>query len=151
MLTVSGLTTSYGSTSAVLDHVDLEVPDGEVVAVLGSNGAGKSTLLRAISGTLPMHGGTVHEGNIELDGKPLHRKPADITRAGVVQAPEGRQVFARMSVEENLRVGGLSPRLAVRRPASGSSTCSPYSRSGAASAPASSPVANSRCSPSAGP
>ena len=59
MLSVQGLTTGYGANKSVLDGVDVEVPDGQVVAVLGSNGAGKSTLLRAISGTLPLHGGVV--------------------------------------------------------------------------------------------
>ncbi|MGA9101534.1 ABC transporter ATP-binding protein [Aeromicrobium sp.] len=108
MLTVSGLTTSYGSTSAVLDGVDLTASDGEIVAVLGSNGAGKSTLLRAISGTLGMHRGTLRSGEITIDGERLHgRQPAAITRAGVVQAPEGRQIFGRMSVVDNLRAGGL--------------------------------------------
>ena len=109
MLSVTGLTTGYGSNKAVLDSVDLPVPDGRIVAVLGSNGAGKSTLLRAISGTLPMHGGVRYAGTIELDGVPLHKlSAAGVARAGVVQSPEGRQVFARMTVEENLRVGALT-------------------------------------------
>lgn len=109
MLSVAGLTTGYGTNKSVLDSVDLPVPDGRIVAVLGSNGAGKSTLLRAISGTLPMHGGAVYGGTIELDGVAIHKlKPAAVTRAGVVQSPEGRQVFGRMTVEENLRVGALT-------------------------------------------
>ncbi len=109
MLSVAGLTTGYGANKSVLDSVDLPVPDGRIVAVLGSNGAGKSTLLRAISGTLPMHGGAMYAGTIELDGVALHKlKPAAVTRAGVVQSPEGRQVFSRMTVEENLRVGALT-------------------------------------------
>ena len=109
MLSIRGLVTGYGANKRVLDEVDLEVPDGSIVAVLGSNGAGKSTLLRAISGTLSMHGGVIHAGEIELDGTELQRRaPATITRAGVVQSPEGRQVFSKMTVEENLRVGGMT-------------------------------------------
>ena len=73
MLSIRGLVTGYGASKRVLDEVDVGVPDGEVVAVLGSNGAGKSTLLRTISGTLPMHGGTLVAGTVELDGTWLHR------------------------------------------------------------------------------
>ncbi len=109
MLSVTDLVTGYGTNTRVLDHVDLAVRPGTVVAVLGSNGAGKSTLLRAISGTLGMHGGSIRSGTIEFEGQALHRlAPAAITRAGVVQSPEGRQVFGRMTVEENLAVGGLT-------------------------------------------
>lgn len=87
LLSVKGLTTGYGTNKSVLDSVDLPVPDGRIVAVLGSNGAGKSTLLRAISGTLPMHGGALYAGTIELDGVEIHKlKPAAVTRAGVVQS-----------------------------------------------------------------
>ncbi len=108
MLSARGLVVGYGAIKSVLDHVDLEVPDESVVAVLGSNGAGKSTLLRTISGTLGMHGGTLYEGTVELDGEALHTlPPASVARAGVVQSPEGRQVFGRMTVDENLRVGAM--------------------------------------------
>jgi ABC-type branched-subunit amino acid transport system ATPase component len=78
------------------------------VAVLGGNGAGKSTLLRAISGTLPFAGGSVDGGTILLAGRRLRRPdPAAVVRAGVVQVPEGRQIFEHLTVEENLRAGGL--------------------------------------------
>ncbi len=108
MLNASGLVVGYGAIKTVLDEVDLEVPEESVVAVLGSNGAGKSTLLRAMSGTLGMHGGTLHAGTVELDGLELHKLPAaGVARAGVVQSPEGRQVFGRMTVDENLRVGAM--------------------------------------------
>ena len=118
VLSITDLVTGYGTSTRVLDHVDLAVRPGTVVAVLGSNGAGKSTLLRAISGTLGMHGGSIRSGSIEFEGQALHRlAPAAVTRAGVVQSPEGRQVFGRMTVEENLAVGGLTtPR--ARRSAS---------------------------------
>lgn len=108
MLSVKSLTVGYGANRSILDAVDVVVGDYEVVAVLGSNGAGKSTLLRAISRTIGMHGGTQHGGSISLDGAPLHRLSAPhVARVGVVQAPEGRQVFAKMTVEENLRVGSI--------------------------------------------
>lgn len=118
VLSITGLVTGYGTSTRVLDDVDLAVRPGTVVAVLGSNGAGKSTLLRAISGTLGMHGGSIRAGTIEFEDQPLHKMaPAAVTRAGIVQSPEGRQVFGRMTVEENLAVGGLTtPR--ARRSAS---------------------------------
>ena len=101
---------SYGGVRA-LHGISLEVPEGEIVAVLGNNGAGKSTLLRAISGTLPLQGGTVERGAISLSGRRLTGlDPADVVRAGVVQVPEGRRVFADLTVEENLRAGGLARR-----------------------------------------
>lgn len=109
MLTVTDLSVRYGRSVAALHGVSLTVPDGSVVAVLGSNGAGKSTLLRAISGTLGLHGGGVTAGQVEHDGRRIDNlDPATVVRHKVVQVPEGRQVFGRMSVEENLRAGGLS-------------------------------------------
>lgn len=109
MLTVSELTVRYGRAVQALERVELAVADGSVVAVLGGNGAGKSTLLRAISGTLRLHRGAVDGGQVLLEGKRIDRlDPAAIVRAGVVQVPEGRQVFSRMSVAENLRAGALA-------------------------------------------
>jgi branched-chain amino acid transport system ATP-binding protein len=108
VLQVRGLAVRYGRAVQALEGVDLDVPDGAVVAVLGSNGAGKSTLLRAVSGTLPMYAGRVSAGQITLGGRRIDRlSPAEIVRAGIVQVPEGRQVFATMSVEDNLRAGAL--------------------------------------------
>jgi branched-chain amino acid transport system ATP-binding protein len=107
-LEVEDLHVSYGGVWA-LRGVSLTVPERGIVAVLGNNGAGKSTLLRTISGVLPLEGGVVDEGAVRLDGKALTRMdPADVVRAGVVQVPEGRRVFAELTVEENLRAGGLS-------------------------------------------
>ncbi len=118
MLQVTDLSVRYGRAVRALENVSLDVPAGSVVAVLGANGAGKSTLLRAISGTLPLHRGRVIGGEITLRGKPVGRlAPADLVAAGVVQVPEGRQVFATMSVEDNLRAGGLSVAKAKRGPA----------------------------------
>ncbi|WP_432752194.1 ABC transporter ATP-binding protein [Streptomyces sp. JL2001] len=109
-LEVDDLTVVYGGSVRALDDVSLRVPGGAVVALLGANGAGKSTLLRAISGTLPLHGGSVRRGTVAFGGMPLTGRPAaDVVAAGVVQVPEGRRVFTALSVEENLRAGQLGP------------------------------------------
>jgi branched-chain amino acid transport system ATP-binding protein len=115
MLTVRGLRVKYGPVRA-LRGISLDVPDGAVVAVLGSNGAGKTTVLRAISGVLGEHGGAIEAGTIEFGGRSLvGRSPAAIVTAGVVQAPEGRRIFERLTVAENLRIGGYSIRQATAR------------------------------------
>ncbi|MFG3496956.1 ABC transporter ATP-binding protein [Streptomyces sp. NPDC047928] len=106
-LDVRGLTAGYGPVTA-LRQVSLHVPEGGVVAVLGANGAGKSTLLRALSRTLAFHGGAATGGTITFAGRPLHTLPPDrVVAAGVCHVPEGREVFARMTVEDNLRAGAL--------------------------------------------
>ena len=111
MLAVSDLGVSYGGAVRALRGVSVAVDGGEVVAVLGSNGAGKSTLLRALSGTLRMHKGTVDSGGMTFDGQSLlGRDPAAIVAAGLVQVPEGRRIFGRLTVEENLRAGGMGSR-----------------------------------------
>ncbi|GDY33702.1 ABC transporter ATP-binding protein [Gandjariella thermophila] len=108
MLSVRQVSVRYGRSVRALQDVTFEVPDGQIVAVLGSNGAGKSTLLRAISGTLRLHRGALTGGQVVHDGTRIDRMdPAAIVRRGVVQVPEGRQIFTRMTVEENLRAGGL--------------------------------------------
>jgi ABC-type branched-subunit amino acid transport system ATPase component len=108
LLEVEDLHVLYAGVRA-LRGVSLTVPDRGIVAVLGNNGAGKSTLLRTISGVLPLQGGVVDQGAVRLDGRTITRlDPADVVRAGVVQVPEGRRVFADLTVEENLRAGGLS-------------------------------------------
>ncbi|MEN8654694.1 ABC transporter ATP-binding protein [Streptomyces sp. 21So2-11] len=109
-LEVSGLSVGYGPVRALRD-VSLRVPPGAVVAVLGGNGAGKSTLLRAISRTLRFHRGAATGGAVVFDGRALDRmNAAQVVAAGVVQVPEGRQVFARMTVGDNLRAGALGAR-----------------------------------------
>jgi branched-chain amino acid transport system ATP-binding protein len=101
MLSVEGATSSYGRI-AVLRDISLNVAAGELVALVGSNGAGKTTLLRAISGVQP-----IGSGAIIFDGKPIHAlSPHARVRAGIVQVPEGRQVFAPLTVADNLRLGG---------------------------------------------
>ena len=100
MLRVEKLSSGYGRI-AVLRDVSLDIAKGEMVALVGSNGAGKTTLLRAISGVQPITGGA-----IIFDGKPIHALPAHArVRAGIVQVPEGRQVFAPLAVADNLRLG----------------------------------------------
>ena len=100
MLRVENVTSSYGRI-AVLRDVSLNVAKGEMVALIGSNGAGKTTLLRAISGVQP-----IGSGSINFDGRPIHRLSAHArVRAGIVQVPEGRQVFTPLPVADNLRLG----------------------------------------------
>ncbi|GAC1611670.1 MAG: ABC transporter ATP-binding protein [Mycobacteriales bacterium] len=111
MLEVSDLRVTYGGTVRALRGISLAVPDGKVVAVLGSNGAGKTSLLRAISGTLRLHRGRVDAGALRLDGASvLGRDPASLVAGGLSQVPEGRRIFSRLTVEENLRAGGLGNR-----------------------------------------
>lgn len=108
MLSISELHVHYGGAVRALDGVSLEVPTGGVVALLGNNGAGKTTLLRAVSQTLRLHQGSVGSGAVRWEGKSLlARDPAEIVRMGLVQVPEGRRIFSRLTVEENLRAGSI--------------------------------------------
>ena len=109
-LVVSGLEVTYGGVVA-LNGIDVEVPRGAFVSVLGANGAGKTTLVRAITGLLYLHGGRIRSGSIELDGTSiLGEKSRVIVRAGVAQVPEGRKLFPNLTVEENLLCGAASRR-----------------------------------------
>ncbi len=103
MLEVDGLAVGYGELLAVQD-VSFTVGKGEVVSLIGSNGAGKSTVLNTIAGLLrPRRGG------IRLDGEPLHVVPPfDIVRKGIAMVPEGRQLFGRLSVWDNLLLGAYA-------------------------------------------
>lgn len=108
-LVVSGLEVAYGDAPSVLHHVDLEVPAGKIVALLGANGAGKTTLLRAISGLVKLHRGRIVSGTVTLDDVSVEgRDPAAIVRAGLAQVMEGRRIFAELTVEENLRAGAYT-------------------------------------------
>jgi branched-chain amino acid transport system ATP-binding protein len=107
-LHVEDLDVAYGRALSALRSVSLTVPPGAVVALLGANGAGKTTLLRAVSGTLRLHRGAVTAGRVRYGDTALDgRDPVAAVRAGVVQVPEGRRVFAGLTVDENLRTGGL--------------------------------------------
>jgi branched-chain amino acid transport system ATP-binding protein len=100
LLEVNDLHTFYGNIEA-LKGVSLRVEQGEVVTLIGSNGAGKSTTLRSISGLTPPR-----EGSIKFDGKEIGEvPPQEIVQMGISQAPEGRHVFSRMTVRENLDLG----------------------------------------------
>ena len=115
-LEVEDLSVDYGRAVRALHTVSLRVPAGAIVSLLGANGAGKSTLLRALSGTLPLHRGAITGGSIRFGGRTLDgRTPVDAVTAGIVQAPEGRRVFAGLSVEENLRAGRLGIARSGRR------------------------------------
>ena len=105
LLEVEDLNTYYGAVHA-LKGVSLHAEAGEIVTLIGANGAGKSTLLRAISGLVP-----ARSGRIRYQGHDLTRIPAhDIVGLGVSQAPEGRMVFANLSVEDNLEMGAYRRR-----------------------------------------
>ena len=102
-LELRGVHTSYGHIHA-LKGLDLTVHTGEIVTLLGANGAGKTTTLHSISGLLRPHAGEILLGGRRIDGLPPHR----IVELGVCQAPEGRRVFGRMTVAENLDLGAYS-------------------------------------------
>lgn len=103
MLDVQGLSAGYGPV-AVLTDMSLHVDEGEAVAVLGANGAGKSTLMNTLVGVV-----APRSGSIEFDGNQIAgRFTEDIVRAGLTLVPEGRNVFARLTVAENLRMGAYS-------------------------------------------
>jgi branched-chain amino acid transport system ATP-binding protein len=100
LLKVSGLRVAYGGIEAV-KGIDFEVHEGELVTLIGSNGAGKTTTMKAITGTLPLNA-----GDIEYLGQSIRGKGAwDLVRQGLAMVPEGRGVFTRMTIAENLQMG----------------------------------------------
>lgn len=102
LLKISGLETGYGPVQ-ILHGVDMEVPRGQIVALLGGNGTGKSTMLRAISGLLP-----VWKGGIEFDGERIENlSPDRIVRRGLIQVTQGKDSYPAMTVQENLEVGAF--------------------------------------------
>jgi branched-chain amino acid transport system ATP-binding protein len=105
LLRLDNLQTGYGSVTVNRD-VSLYVEEGEIVTILGPNGAGKSTLLRAISGLLKPRGGSIHFRGADVTALPADRAVA----LGIVMVPEGRKVFADMTVRENLRLGAYGRR-----------------------------------------
>jgi len=106
MLNLSNIEVMYLNAILVLKGMSLEVPDGKIIALLGSNGAGKTTSLKAISGLLHTEEGEVTDGSIEFDGKRIDKMdPEDIVGLGIVQVREGRRLFEHLTAEENLRIG----------------------------------------------
>jgi branched-chain amino acid transport system ATP-binding protein len=103
MLKISGVHTFYGHIEA-LKGVDIEVAEGEIVTIIGANGAGKSTLLMTICGTPRARGGSIVFENEDITRLPTF----EIMRKGIAQAPEGRRIFPRMSVLENLKMGAIT-------------------------------------------
>lgn len=103
MLKLQDLNVSYGSIKAV-KGIDIHIQKGKIVALLGSNGAGKTSTLKAISGML-----AIDRGQIDFKGQSiLNLKPEKIAQRGIVQSPEGRQIFVSLTVAENLRVGAFN-------------------------------------------
>jgi branched-chain amino acid transport system ATP-binding protein len=99
-LVVEGVSTAYDRAN-VLDNVSLTAAAGKITCLLGSNGSGKTTLIRSILGLTPPNKGGIRFGSVDLTGLPTHR----IIAAGIACIPEGRRVFAKFTVEENLRMG----------------------------------------------
>jgi branched-chain amino acid transport system ATP-binding protein len=110
MLSIRQLEAGYGKVK-VLHGIDIDVPRGKVVTLIGSNGAGKTTTMRAISGMIPSSAGQITLGEQRIDQLPPHR----IARLGLAHSPEGRRVFATLSVVDNLRLGAF-PRYTGSRP-----------------------------------
>jgi branched-chain amino acid transport system ATP-binding protein len=104
LLQLDAVQARYGPVQA-LHGVTLEVPEGEIVAVLGANGAGKTTTLRAVSGTVRRTGGEIRFG-----GKRLRGGPESVARSGIAHVPEGRGTFTELTVLENLRLGAYTRR-----------------------------------------
>jgi len=103
MLELRDVTVSYGMINA-LKGISMTVQRGEIVALIGANGAGKSTTLMSISGIAPLRSGTIFYDNSAIAGRPAH----EIVRRGISQAPEGRRIFSRMTVRENLEMGAFT-------------------------------------------
>ncbi len=106
MLHIENLHVHYGGIQA-LDGIRLRVEEGQIVTLVGANGAGKSTTIRAVSGQIPLLGGTVEQGKILFAGQDISNLPVHrIARLGVVQVPEGRHIFPNLTILENLYMGG---------------------------------------------
>ncbi|MGH4051206.1 MAG: ABC transporter ATP-binding protein [Clostridium sp.] len=100
MLKIEGLNVNYGAIHALHD-ISINVKAGEIVTLIGANGAGKTSILRAISGLIP-----IKSGSVLFEDKPIHSTPAyKLSKLGIAHVPEGRRIFANMSVMENLELG----------------------------------------------
>lgn len=106
MLKVRDLNVFYGGIHAIRG-IDIDVKKGDIVTIIGSNGAGKSSLLNAISGVIK------YQGSIEYEGQSLPQQAHNIVKAGVCQVPEGRLIFANLTVHENLKMGAYLRNLSL--------------------------------------
>ena len=114
VLEINNIEVIYEDVILVLRGLSLSVPEGEIVALLGSNGAGKSTTLKSVSGLLPSEHGEVTQGNIVYQGRKITRaNPAEIVRMGISLVMEGRRVFEHLTVHENLQTGAYTRRSGV--------------------------------------
>ncbi len=108
MLEIANLEVVYNEVILVLRGLSIEVPDGQIIALLGSNGAGKTTTARAISGVLGVHEGDVTKGSITWNGTDITKaEPASTVQAGISQCMEGRRIFGELTVDENLATGAF--------------------------------------------
>jgi branched-chain amino acid transport system ATP-binding protein len=111
MLKVNNIEVVYNKVVLVLKGISLEVPEGQVVALLGANGAGKTTTLKAITGLLETQNGELKGGTIEFMGRPIHSLDPDrLVKAGITMVPEGRKIFQDLTVQENLLIGAHTRR-----------------------------------------
>ena len=109
MLEIANLEVVYNEVILVLRGLSIEVPEGDIVALLGANGAGKTTTVRSVSGLLDVHEGEATKGSVTWKGQDItHAKPSEIVEAGITQVMEGRRVFAELTVDENLATGGFT-------------------------------------------
>ena len=151
LLSVNNLEVVYDDVIQVLRGVSLTVPEGKIVALLGANGAGKTTLLRAVTGLLDVHDGEITTGSVVFDGQPIHdQPPTKIVALGIKQVLEGRRIFAELTVDENLRIGGHVAPKQLPRISTGCTACFRCWRSAASAPPATCPAVSSRCSRWAG-
>ena len=111
MLEIANLEVVYNEVILVLRGLSIDVPDGQIVALLGSNGAGKTTTSRAVTGLLHVHEGKTTKGSVHFDGTDItSANPAAIVAAGISQVMEGRRIFAEMTVDANLVTGAFTNR-----------------------------------------
>lgn len=107
MLQINNIEVTYHDVILAIRGISLKVPEGSVVALLGSNGAGKTTTLRAIIGVLDSMDGDIEKGSIEFLGERIDKKNCEeVVRMGISMVPEGREIFDELTVDENIKIGG---------------------------------------------
>ena len=146
LLAVERLTVRYGKALAV-EEVTLGVEQGTIVVVVGANGAGKTTILRVISGLLPPTSGEVWFAGRRIDGMQAYQ----VARAGIIHVPEGRHLFPQMTVQDNLKTGGVAKKGDLGTELRRFTRASRFSVRNGTRKPRVSAAVSSRCSPSAAP